>query len=237
MQDRHLAVKGSERLGLRFELRKSRLQHSHVVIIPSHKRSIAIRTNRALREFRAFNAGGKPAGATLETAGDTVTHSLLRHFKPDCQIEGSTQPRQDRHQTLRLWQRPGKTVEYKPVATVQAQPVFDEFDDNFVRDETAVLDHFGGLLSQRGSEVFFTAYNCARRSDGNTELARNHFRLGAFAGTGRAEQNESSFHFRSLSAVKEKGDPGNNKHGDADIKPHKRAAPCCFAATIGGAIK
>ena len=84
-------------------------------------------------------------------------------------------------------------------------------------------------------------------------MARNHFRLGAFAGTGRAEKNESSFHSRRrknrqqramaeyfnrlLSAVKEKGDPGNNEHGDADIKPHKRAAPRRFAATVGRAIK
>ena len=97
-----------------------------------------------------------------------------------------------------------------------------------------MLDDFGGFLAQRRPEIFFPAQNRARRSDRNTELARNHLRLGPFAGTGRAKKNESSFH---LSAVKKDRDSGDDKHGDANIKPHQRAARRRFAATVGGAIK
>src|SRR6267154_1284370 len=71
-------------------------------------------------------------------------------------------------------------------------------------------------------------------SDLNTELPRNHFRLGPFSGTRRAQKNESSFH---LSAVKKNGDPGDNERGDADIKPHKGAARRRFPATVRSAIK
>src|SRR6266566_1682363 len=234
MQYRHLAVKGSERLGLRFEFKKSLLQHSHVIISPSHERSIAIRTNRALREFRAFNAGSEPADAALETARDTVAHSLFRHFEPNRQVESCAQSRQDRRQTFSLWEGSGKTVKDESMAAVQAQPVFDQFNNDFVRNEVAALQHFRRLLPQRRAEIFFAAQNRARRSDGNTELARNHFRLGSFAGTGRAEKNESSFH---LSAVKENGNPGNSEHGDANIEPHKRAARGRFAAAVGSTIK
>ena len=57
--------------------------------------------------------------------------------------------------------------------------------------------------AERRPEVFFAAQNRARRSDRNTELPRDHFRLGPFAGTGRAEKNESPFH---LSPVEENRD-------------------------------
>src|SRR6266568_5381280 len=230
MQYRHLAVKGSERLGLRFEFKKSLLQHSHLIIIPSHKRSIAIRTNRALREFRAFNAGSEPARAALQTASNAVAHSLFRHFEPNRQVESCAQPRQDRRQTFSLWEGPGKAVKDESMAAVQAQPVLDQFNNDFIRNQVAALQYFRRLLPQGCAEIFFAAQNRARRSDGNTELARNHFRLGPLAGTRRAEKNESSFH---LSAVKENGNPGNNQHGDADIKPHKRAAHGRFAAAVG----
>src|SRR5207249_7890891 len=76
--------------------------------------------------------------------------------------------------------------------------------------------------------------NRARLCDRYAELARNHFRLGPFSGARRAQKNESPFH---LSAVKKNGDPGNNKHGDADIKPHKSAARRRFPATVRSAIK
>src|SRR5437899_12696485 len=122
MQDRHLAVKGSERLGLRFEFRKSLLQHGHVIIIPSHKRSIAIRTNWSLREFRAFNAGSEPAVAALETARDTVAHSLFRHFEPNRQVDGCAQSRQDRRQAFSLREGSGQTATHESMAAPQAQP-------------------------------------------------------------------------------------------------------------------
>jgi hypothetical protein len=97
-----------------------------------------------------------------------------------------------------------------------------------------VLDDFGGFLAQRRLEVFFPAQDRARRSDGNTELARNHLRLGPFAGTGCAKKNESSFH---LSTVKKDRHSGDNNYSDADIEPHQCAARRRFPPTIGGAIK
>ena len=55
------------------------------------------------------------------------------------------QPRQNRHQAFRLWQRSWKTVENESVAAMQTQPVFNQFNDNFVGNEAAVLDDFGGF--------------------------------------------------------------------------------------------
>ncbi len=120
------------------------------------------------------------------------------------------------------------------MAAVQTQPILNQFNDNFVRNQTAVLDHVSSLFSQRRPEVFFTPQNRARRSYGNTELARDHFRLGTFSGTGRAQKNESPFH---LSTVKENGDPGDNERRDTDIEPHERAARGRFSATVRSTIK
>src|SRR5438034_7822789 len=142
MQDRQLAVKGSERLGLRFEFRKSLLQHSHVIISPSHERSIAIRTNRALCEFRAFNAGSEPAGAALQTASNAVVHSLFRHLEPNRQVESCAQPRQDRRQTFSLWEGSRKTVKDESMAPVQPQPAFDQYNNDSIRNQAAALQHF-----------------------------------------------------------------------------------------------
>ncbi len=100
-----------------------------------------------------------------------------------------------------------------------------------------MLDRIGGLLPQRRPKIFFPAQNRAWRSDGNPEVARNHFRLGPFSGTRCAKKNKPPFHSRSLSPIKENGDPGNHEHGDPYIEPHQRAAGRRFAATIGGAIK
>jgi hypothetical protein len=52
---------------------------------------------------------------------------------------------------------------------------------------------------------------------GNPELARNHFCLGPFARTGRAEKNKPPFH---LSPVEENSDASNYKHGDPHVQPH-----------------
>jgi len=84
-------------------------------------------------------------------------------------------------------------------------------------------------LPQRRPEISFTAQDSARRSDWNAELARNHFRLGPFAGTGRAKKNEPPFH---LSPVKKKGDTGDHEDGDPHIEPHQGTAGRCFAASI-----
>ena len=120
------------------------------------------------------------------------------------------------------------------MAAVQTQPILNQFNDNFIRNQTAVLDDFSGLFSQRRPEVFLAPQNCARRSYGDTELARNHFRLGPFSGTGRTQKNESPFH---LSTVKENGDPGDNERRDTDVEPHERAACGRFPTGIGSTIK
>src|SRR2546423_1956386 len=81
---------------------------------------------------------------------------------------------------------------------MQTQPVLDQFNDDFVRDEATASERFGSLLPQGRSEISFTAQDSARRSDRKAELARNHFRLGPFPGTRRAEKNEPPFHSRRL---------------------------------------
>src|SRR5205823_10337623 len=136
--------------------------------------------------------------------------------------------------TLSLRQCPRETIEDKPVATMQTQPVLDQFNDDFVRDEAAASEHFGSLLPQRRSQIAFTAQDRARRSDRNAELARNHFRLGSFAGTGRTKKNEPPFH---LSPVKKKGDPGDHEDRDPHIKPHQCSAGCRLAANVSATIE
>src|SRR5206468_6632065 len=68
----------------------------------------------------------------------------------------------------------------------------------------------------------------------NPEVPRNHFRLGPFAGTGRAEKNKPPFH---LSPIKKDRDPGNHEHGNTHPKPDQSAAAHGFAARVGSAIK
>ena len=103
-------------------------------------------------------------------------------------------PGKNRRQTFGLWHRSRKPIENETVPAVQPQPVFNQFTIDFIRDQSAMLMIFGSLQSQRCPEIFFSAQNRARRSDWNSELARNHFRLGSFPGTRRAEKNESPFH-------------------------------------------
>src|SRR5262249_26431662 len=117
---------------------------------------------------------------------------------------------------------------------MQTQPVLDQFNNDFVRDKAAASENFGSLLPQRRTEVAFTAQDRASRSDRNAELTRNHFRLGPFTGTGRAEKNKPPFH---LSAVKKKGHPSDHKDRDPHIEPHQSAAGCCLATSIRSAIK
>ena len=95
MQDRHLLVKISERLRLGIELLKSGLQNLGLVVGATHERPIAIGTDRALRELGAGSAGREPASTALQTAGDSVADSLLRHFQPDREIKRGVQPFQD----------------------------------------------------------------------------------------------------------------------------------------------
>src|SRR6266568_671207 len=145
MQDRDLGIIGGERLGLSLKFGEALLQHSEVIIVPTHERSIAIGTNRALGELGALDTGREPAGATLETARNAVAHRLFRDFQPNHQVESSPQPGQDRHQALRLGQRSGKPIEHEAMSAVQTQPVFDQSNDDLVRDQIAVLDDFSGF--------------------------------------------------------------------------------------------
>jgi hypothetical protein len=81
----------------------------------------------------------------LETARNTIAHGLFRNFEPNHQVESRAQPGQDRHQTLRLRQRSGKPIKHKSVPAMQAQPVFDEFNDDFVRNQIAMLNDFSSF--------------------------------------------------------------------------------------------
>jgi hypothetical protein len=90
---------------------------------------------------------------------------------------------------------------------MQTQPIFDELNDNFIRDQTTALGNFRGLLTERCPEIFFPTQDRTGRCHGNAELARDHFRLGPFPGTRRAQEHESSLH---LAAIKEDCDPCNH---------------------------
>src|SRR5438876_7447264 len=120
------------------------------------------------------------------------------------------------------------------MSAVQTQPVFDQFNDNFVRDQAAVLSDFSSLQSKRRAEILFPTQDCARRCDRDAELARDHFCLCPLPGTGRAQENESPFH---LTPVKKNRDPSDDQRRYADIEPHERATLRRFAAAVGSAIK
>ena len=75
------------------------------------------------------------------------------------------------------------------MSAMQTQPVFDQFNDDLVRDQAAVLSDFSSLQSKRRAEVFFPTQDRAWRCHRDAELARDHFRLRPFPGTGRAEKN------------------------------------------------
>src|SRR6266481_2324593 len=89
---------------------------------------------------------------------------------------------------------------------MQAQPVLDQLNDNFVRHKPAASKRFSSLLPERCAEISFTAQDSARRRNRNAEVARNHFRLGSFARAGRTKKNKPPFHYRSI-ARKEKWRP------------------------------
>jgi hypothetical protein len=98
----------------------------------------------------------------LKTSRNAIAHRLFGYFEPNYEIKRSAQPGQDRHQALRLREGSGKSVKDKSMTTVQAQPIFNKFNDNFIRNEFTMLDNFGGFLPKRGPEVFFPAQNRAR---------------------------------------------------------------------------
>src|ERR1700736_1110655 len=97
-----------------------------------------------------------------------------------------------------------------------------------------MLSCLGCFQTEWCAQVFFTAQNRARRGHRNSELTRDHFRLGSLAGTRRAQKNKSPFH---LVAVKENGHAANHDDSDADIEPHERATARGFSARIGSTIE
>ena len=112
---------------------------------------------------------------------------------------------------------------------MQAQPVLDQVDNDLVGDEAALFCNLRRFQPKRRAEVAFAPQNRAGRSDRNTEMARDHFRLRSFSGTGRAEKHESTFH---LAAVEEDRHSADDENGDADIKPHQRSLLRRLAAAV-----
>ena len=75
-------------------------------------------------------------------------HGFLGNIEPDRQIERRVMPLQNRLQAFRLRDRARKSIEHKPVPAMQAQPVFDQFDDDLVRNQSAMLRGLGRLESR-----------------------------------------------------------------------------------------
>src|SRR5687768_15880894 len=90
------------------------------------------------------------------------------------------------------------------------------------------------LKSERSTEVPFASQNCARRSDRDPEMTRDHLRLSSFSGTRRAQKHQSSFH---LVPVEEDRHAADDQDGDADVKPHERRAPRSLSARVAGAVE
>ena len=110
-----------------------------IVISSPNQRSIAIRTNWPFREDRTGRTRGESAGLALQTAQDTIAHSVLRNIQPDREVERGAMTSQDGLQAFRLRSRSREAVEDKPLATVQAQPILDQADNNFIRHQVAAF--------------------------------------------------------------------------------------------------
>src|SRR5437868_9577668 len=116
---------------------------------------------------------------------------------------------ENRRQAFGLWHGARKPIENKTVRAVQPEPVFNQFHDRCIRDQSALLNYLGRLRPQRCPEIFLSSQNCARRSDWNSKLARNQFSLGTFPRTGCAEQNKPFLH---SAAVKKNRDPTDDQN-------------------------
>ena len=116
-------------------------------------------------------------------------------------------------------------------AAVQAQPVFDQADNDLVGNQSAVL-----ASSQPSSIPSGVPRSRSRRriapgrSHRNPKMPRDHFGLSSLSGTGRAEKHESSFH---LATVEENRHAADHQNRDADVKPHQRSLPRRLTATVG----
>lgn len=97
--------------------------------------------------MRAGDAGGKSAAATLESAPDPFAHGFLGNFEPNRHIERRVMLLQNTLKTFGLRERAWKPIKHKTITAVQPKPVFDELDNNFIRNQSTLL---GGTQPLRG---------------------------------------------------------------------------------------
>src|ERR1043166_1538748 len=157
------------------------------------------------------------------------------NVEPDRQIERRMMSLQNTVERFGLRDRARETGQNKTLRPVDSDPIFDQLDDNFIRDKLAVLGLFRSLDPKQRSQFYFPAQNRAGRGHRNPKVTGDHFGLSSFSGTGRAEEHESfSFH---LAPVEENGHAADDDDGDADVEPHQRRAPRRVAARIARAIE
>ena len=120
-------------------------------------------------------------------------------------------------QALGLRHRPWEPIKNEAVSAVEPQPILNQLDNDFIRDEITVPGCLRCFQSELCPEIFFTPQNRARGSNRNTELTGNHLGLSPLSGTRRAQKHESSFH---LAAVKKNCHSPDYQNRDADVKPH-----------------
>src|SRR5207237_10368408 len=176
--------------------------------------------------------GDKTATSALQSSGDTIADGFFGNFEPDCEIERGAMSVENRRQAFSLWHGARKPIENKTVRAVQPKPVFNQFHDRCIRDQSALLNYLRRLGSQWCSEIFLSSQNCARRSDRNSKLPRNQFSLSTFPRTGCAEQNKPFLH---SAAVKDNTDPTDDQNSDRNCKPHQCALRRCLAPVVGRA--
>ena len=97
----------------------------------------------------------------LEPMRDAVFDCLRGHVEPDREIQWGAMPLQNTLEGFGLRNRARKTVEDEAVRAVQANPVFNQFDDDHVRDELAVFRVFRRLNSQQRPEFDFPSQDGA----------------------------------------------------------------------------
>ena len=137
-------------------------------------------------------------------------------------------------QALGLRHRSRKSIENKSMPAVEPQPILNQLDNDFIRDEITVPGCLRRFQSELCPEIFFTPQNRARGSNRNTELTSNHLGLSSLSGTRRAQKHESSFH---LAAVKKDCHSADYQDRDSDIKPHQRALARRLAPIVRGSIE
>ena len=81
-----------------------------------------------------------------------------------------------------------------PRAVVCGEPLADDLDGDFIGDEEAALEVLGGAQTGGGACGFLLAEHGADAGGLEGESLRDEFRLGAFAGSGRPEQDEATMH-------------------------------------------